>query len=210
MAKKVKKTQKGFTHEEFIRLFGFATNDEPQKGDAMLFIQGDGLSRPEIAVNLYRAGIVPKIVVTGEIKRKPQKHESRIESVLAVFRTNNIPEQDIIIEPNSINTREQAVEIMKLAIQHEWKSILLVVALYHEPRAYATFIRAMNEAGLRIRLITHPVRELPWFKKTQEGTRRYDLLGKELKKINTYAVKGHVASFREVVVYERWKERSKL
>jgi uncharacterized SAM-binding protein YcdF (DUF218 family) len=204
--KKESSTARGsFTHEQFARLLGFVANDELEKADAILFIQGDGLSRPEVAAELYYRGVAPKIIVTGEIRRNPKKSESRIESVLSVFRKKGIPDQDIIIEPNSINTREQALEMMKLIQSYGWKKIILAVALYHKPRVYATFIRAMNEVGLRVVFIACPVRGLSWFAKTGEGT-RYHLLGKELKKINAYAAKGHVASFREVIAYERWKE----
>ncbi|PIR89057.1 MAG: hypothetical protein COU07_03130 [Candidatus Harrisonbacteria bacterium CG10_big_fil_rev_8_21_14_0_10_40_38] len=195
-----------FSPQEFSQLIALALNDKIKKADVILFIQGDGLSKPEVAASLYKNGYAPKIVVTGEINKNPVKKDSRVESALKILKKSGIPESAIITERSSTNTREQAIEFMRLAKKNKWKSAILVAMLFHKPRVYATFIKRMQEEKTNIHFINNPVLGLPWFTKTKEGT-RIDLLKLEIKKIDLYTKKGHIASFPEVLKYQKWKEK---
>ena len=192
---------------EFIHLFAFVNNDTAEPADVLLFIEGDGSSRPEIAVNLYQAGLAKKIVITGETKRSQELFKSRLPKIILAVSRAGVPREHVIVEDVSISTREQAVAFMKLAKENHWKSATLMAPLYHQPRVYATFNKPMKESKLKIRFVNHPVRELPWFSQSSHGTRLH-LLKKELVKINRYSQKGHVASYQDVLAYQKWKEKN--
>ncbi len=194
------------TQEQYAQLFGFAVNDEPISSDVGVFIEGDGSSRPEVMAGLHHSDLIKKLIVTGETKRNPGKL-ARLPAVIKKLKKLNILKENIIIEPRSISTREQAVEFVKLAKKNNWKSAIISAPLYHQPRVYATFIKAMNEAGYNLYLINHPVRGLSWFEPSSHGTRQH-LIKKELVKINRYLKKGHVANFKEVASYQKWKEKT--
>jgi uncharacterized SAM-binding protein YcdF (DUF218 family) len=197
---------KQFSPEQFAKLLGFATNDNPEKVDALIFIEGDGGSRIEDAIVHYQEGRVKKLVITGEDTRNPKASESRTKAVYKKA-VKKVPARDIIVEDYSINSGEQGREAMKLVRDNNWKNIKLMVALYHQPRAYATFIKAMNEAGIKIRIVNQPAKGLSWFVPTSyRGHAREELFKRELRKINTYCAKGHVADMREVIAYQKWKE----
>jgi hypothetical protein len=50
-----------------------------------------------------------------------------------------------------------------------------------------------------------PVRNLSWFSETGWG-RRIDRLEQEFERIEKYEKLGHIATFDEVINYQKWKE----
>jgi uncharacterized SAM-binding protein YcdF (DUF218 family) len=196
---------KQFNLKDFIQLMAFTVNDEPEKVDVIVFIEGDGSSRPEFAADLYERKFARRILVTGETVRRGARRRSRTEPVAQSLAKLGVWRKDILLEQESTNTREQALNILKIAKEKKWKKIMLLVPLYHQPRAYATFIQALNEMEYKVKIVNQHVRGLSWFTKTSHGYRT-DLLKIELEKINVYLEKGHVASMREILAYQRWKE----
>ena len=190
---------------DVAQLFAFALSDRPERADALLFVEGDGRSRPAVAADLYRRGFAKILVVTGEISRHPSARAARIPKAVRALRRLGVPPRAIIVENRSTNTREQAIEMLALAHAHRWNRIILAVAAFHQPRAYATFIAAMRAFGPRRIIINYPVIGLPWFAKTPEGNRAR-LLRLEAAKIERYVRKGHAATAQEVLAYQRWKE----
>jgi uncharacterized SAM-binding protein YcdF (DUF218 family) len=53
--------------------------------------------------------------------------------------TMGVPSTDIIPESESLNTRENAVNVQKILQQENFKTILLVTSAMHMPRALAIF-----------------------------------------------------------------------
>ena len=52
-----------------------------------------------------------------------------------------IPSKAIVHESLSQNTREQAIEIIKMAKLNGWNKLILVASHYHQYRAYLTFLK---------------------------------------------------------------------
>jgi uncharacterized SAM-binding protein YcdF (DUF218 family) len=114
---------------------------------------------------------------------------------------------NIYIEDESTNTREQAVNIVRKAIEHDWRRILLVASPYHTVRAYLTFLKALMEAGKQrdIHLVIVPASQLSWFGKPKgSDLTRAELLDVEMEKIERYG--DHVASFEDGLNYlQMWE-----
>ncbi|MBI5147725.1 MAG: YdcF family protein [Parcubacteria group bacterium] len=195
------------TLEQLIEIYAFANNDAPEKADAIVYLEGDSFSRVGRCVELFKKKYASVILISGTDDR-PRLGCFPAQSVKLKMVKLGVPNSGLILEENSINTRDQAIEVMKIAKKRKWKKIILVTSLYHQPRAYLTFVGTMVELGMRLRIINDPVRQLPWFRRTPRGT-RLNILRGEVRKINIYLAKGHLASFRTVLEYQKWKEESK-
>lgn len=178
--------------------------NEPLKhADAIVVLEGDGYHRLPFAVSLYHEGWAPYIVLSGGLNA-PKQGSVPIKTMANQLKKLGIPEKAIILESTSLHTRAQAEEIEKIGREHHWKRMILVASHYHQPRAFLTFLKVFKEKKCSIRIVNAPVRDLPWFKKTAWGIRA-DLLLEEMKKIETYRAKGHVASWADGIAYFKKK-----
>jgi len=190
--------------EKFIVL---VDNDSLKKSDAIILLEGDGLFRVQKVVELFNAHWSNKIVFSGGIS-DPSYGSFPKEYIIPELIKAGISEENIIIEAGSLNTRDEAVEIMKLCKQLSWKRIILVASHYHQYRAYLTFLKAMKESGLLIEIINATAQNLKWFEDTGWG-KRFELLEREFAKIEKYSELGHLATFEEAIAYQRWKEEQR-
>lgn len=188
--------------EKFIVL---VDNDCVKKSDAIILLEGDGLNRCAKAIELYRSGLANIIVFSGGITDYSYGSISFSE-VLPMLLDNNIPIDVIIHEKNSLNTKEQATEVIKLADNYKWKKLILVASHYHQYRAYLTFLRSILNVKSDIILYNAPADNLLWFLETGWG-KRFDLLEQEFSKIEKYSAIGQLITFEEVTKYQIWKEQ---
>lgn len=186
--------------DQFIVL---VDNDIVVPSDAIIFLEGDGYNRINKVVQLYEQKFAPVIVFTGGIY-KPEYGSFNEEYVLPKLKEKGIPDRAVISEQKSQNTREQAEEVMKLAKEHNWKSIILVASNFHQYRAYLTFLKGMQDANLSLMIFNAPA-ELEWFSETGWG-KRFDLLQDEFRKIEAYKKNEHMASFEFAIEYQKQKE----
>ena len=180
---------------DFITL---VSNDPLRKGEAIVLLEGDGFARVDETARLFKEGYAPNVF--SGIADNPDYGSFPLSVVKPKLLAAGIPENAIIHEDQSTNTREQAVEIMKLVEKHGWKTILLVASHYHQYRAFLTFLQAMKESNLNIDIINAPARNLSWIEQTPWG-RRIDLLEAEFERIDKYRELGHIASYEEAVKY---------
>jgi uncharacterized SAM-binding protein YcdF (DUF218 family) len=101
----------------------------------------DAGDRVWYGANLYRAGKAPKIIVSGARIAWKGDGNPESEDLTKLLITMGVPEVDIIPESNSLNTRENAVNVQKILKAQNFKSILLVTSAMHMPRSMAIFRR---------------------------------------------------------------------
>lgn len=187
--------------EKFIAI---VDNDIIRESDAIILLEGDGLNRYQQAVNLYKNNTASKIVFSGGIVDY-EYGSYPFEDVLPQILKQGIPNEDVIHESKSLNTREQAVEIIRLAKKMNWKRLLLVASHEHQYRAYLTFLREIIDSNTNIILYNAPVRNMGWFKECEWG-KRLDRLEQEFIRIEKYSSLGHLATIQEAIEYQKWKE----
>jgi uncharacterized SAM-binding protein YcdF (DUF218 family) len=95
-------------------------------------------------VQLYFEGRAPKILFSGGMSSRGKVAEAVVMAQEA--RRLKVPANDIIQEKNSTRTREQAVEVKKIASSMAGKSILLVTSFSHMKRALMVF----ENAGFKV------------------------------------------------------------
>lgn len=186
------------------KVIAIIDNDCFEKSDVAVLLEGDGFNRFQKAVELYKKGMVKKILFSGNII----DHEYGsfpFEDVKPFIIMEGVPEFDIIHEDKSLNTREQAVEVIAMAEKNNWHKLALVASHEHQYRAYMTFLREVLDRNNGIILYNTPVRNLNWFVNNGWGI-RFDRLTAEFDRIERYSQMGHLASYKEVIDYQKWKE----
>ena len=187
------------------KIIALIDTDCLRKSDAIVLLEGDGLNRYQKAVSLYKSGWADKIIFSGGITDY-EYGSFPLSDILPEIIKEGIPESDLIHENNSRNTREQAIEIVSFVKKNPWAKKLILVATHeHQYRAYLTFLRVIIDSKLDIIIYNCPVRNLSWFAETGWG-RRIDRLEQEFNRIEEYEKLGHIATFNEVINYQKWKE----
>jgi uncharacterized SAM-binding protein YcdF (DUF218 family) len=185
-------------------IMAIVDNDCLIKSDAAILLEGDGFFRYQKAVDLYKKGMVSKVVFSGNIVQK--KYGSYpYEEIAPYILEQGVPADDLIHENVSQHTRQQAIEVIKLARDRGWKRLALVASAEHQYRAYLTFLREVLDTKSGIILYNAPVRNLNWFVDSGWGT-RFDRLKGEMERIEKYSKMGHLATVQEVINYQKWKE----
>lgn len=186
------------------KILAIVDNDTLSTSDAIILLEGDGFYRFRKAVSLYRQRMAPKIVFSGNIVDYDYG-SFPFSEVLPLMLKEGVPECDIIHEDKSLNTREQAVEVVKMAQERGWRKLILVASHEHQYRAYLTFLREVLDTKSGITLYNSPARNLGWFVDQGWGT-RLERLEAEILRIEKYTEMGHLAHADEVIAYQKWKE----
>lgn len=179
--------------------------DSARPSDAIVLLEGDGFSRYQYAIELYKKKLAPVIVFSGGITDYSYGSYP-YEDIKPLILDGGVEEADLLHERYSQNTKQQADEIIKMCIEKEWKSIILVASHYHQYRAYLTFLKSMLDAHIRLAIYNQPVRNLRWFSFNEWGS-RYSCLKGEFKRIELYFQKGDLASYQQAIDYQQWKEQ---
>lgn len=179
--------------------------DSVKPSDAIILLEGDGLNRYQHAVHLYKTSYAPRIVFSGGIT--DYRYGSfPFSEIKPLILNEGIPESHLYYEAASLNTKQQADEIIWLCIKQDWKRIILVASHYHQYRAYLTFLKSMLMSNHLISIYNSPARELSWFADNPWGN-RLDCLKGEFERINKYMQQGDLASYEDAIEYQRWKEQ---
>lgn len=188
--------------EKFISV---VDNDILRPSDAIILLEGDGLNRYQKAVELYNQNIATKIVFSGNITDYAYG-SFPFSDVLPHILNAGVPISAVIHENRSLNTKEQAVEIVRMAIENNWKRLVLVASHEHQYRAYLTFLREVLDKKSDIILYNSPVENLGWFSDSGWGI-RFERLDQEFVRIQKYSQLGHLATYKEAIDYQKWKEQ---
>ena len=98
-----------------------------------------GGNRTLHAFRLYRARRAPLIIVTGGNKFHQAGFKSESYYTAKILHSWGVPEKTIILESNSRNTHQNAVQVNKILKSRGLGRILLVTSAFHMPRAIKTF-----------------------------------------------------------------------
>ena len=189
---------------EMATIIAIVDNDFLNKSDAIVLLEGDGLNRYQHTVELYKQGWADKIVFSGGITDY-EYGSFPFSKVIPYILKEGVSTHAIFHEGKSLNTREQATEVIKLAFDNNWERLILVASPEHQYRAYLTFLRVILDTNTNILLYNSPAKKLAWFEETNWGNRYYRLK-QEFTRIEKYTQLGHLATFNEFLNYQKWKE----
>lgn len=112
--------------------------------DRARFLSPQSAQRLLRGVQLYYAGWAPKILFAGGDAAQIGIPEALVFAQEA--RKLRIPEQDILVEKNAQHTRDQVLEIKKMAVKNKWQNLLIVTSYIHMKRGLLAF----ENMGLKV------------------------------------------------------------
>jgi uncharacterized SAM-binding protein YcdF (DUF218 family) len=164
------------------------------KSDAIAVLAGTRAERWLEAVDLYREGWAPRIVLSqGQVepaealvRDRGVRFETDAERARTAMIQMQVPERDIIILPEILdNTAQEATAFHHMADAEQWRRLIVVTSKYHTRRTAFTFERELK--GSDITAIVHGSRYDP-FDPDRWWTRRPDFRSatSELQKLLAY------------------------
>lgn len=174
--------------------------------DAIVVLCGEDCE-PRLAVGaqLLRSGAARTILLSGGVDDGTRRIGA--QKARGVIMGMGIAPDRVEVEAESQHTRDQAVNVVRIAVERGWKRLLLVASNYHQYRAYLTFVRALRETGQdeAIWIVNAPVGHTGWWQ-APVGTEvlRRAFMAEEFDKIARYG--DHVASYEEGLAYLKYWE----
>ncbi len=111
---------------------------EPEIDDRVFFSKG--ADRVAHAVQLYKLGIIEKILISGGTGKLVNPGQGEAMQLLQAFMYMGVPEWSILIESDSRNTHESAVEVRAILDGlYLPEECLLITSAFHMRRASACF-----------------------------------------------------------------------
>jgi uncharacterized SAM-binding protein YcdF (DUF218 family) len=148
---------------------------------------------------LYRDGKAPKVILSGGRIQWRGQEPPEADDMATLLELMGVPKSAIVLEPNSLNTRENAVNVQQILQQQGIKDFLLVTSAIHMPRSLMIFRKlGMNPTPAptdflvtrqSLRLPTPEIKLLSLLPKSEELKRTNDAL-KEYVGIAVYRLKG--------------------
>jgi uncharacterized SAM-binding protein YcdF (DUF218 family) len=169
--------------------------------DAIAVFSGDGTVRLDATVGALRQRIAHHVLVSGGVDEPP--HSLHADDMRRYLIQRGLSPDRIIMDPESANTREQSERTAELCREMDWQKLLLVASHYHMPRAFLTLLKGLQTRDLDVLVIPLPAPAKWWGAPAGLETARIDILADELRKIDEYAAKGHVASYEDGLAYLR-------
>lgn len=157
-----------------------AVEDPLVDADAIIAISGDDGPRTETAVRLWKAQRAPLIIFAGSSLDPASAPSGELMKRDAVRM--GVPENQVLVEPSSATTEENAIRVGDLMIAREINSAILVTSPYHQRRASILFDRQLSGTGVEFH--NYPAADPEWDKNlwwTQEPSRSRTLV--ELAKL---------------------------
>lgn len=100
----------------------------------------EGADRVTHAIQLYKAGKIQKIIISGGTGSLTQSHIREATQLREVFLMCSVPDEDLIVEDQSRNTRESAVAVSEIIKKNFADSeYLLITSAFHMRRSLACF-----------------------------------------------------------------------
>lgn len=157
---------------------------------------GEAGDRFTEAMILYKQGFIRKILITGGSGSILDQEFKESEVIKSFLITNGFPEEDIIIEPNSRNTHENAVYTAAVLREYslEDRKHLLITSAFHMRRSLACFAKE------KIDVVPYPVDfrssyvawDIAWILPGPHALANWSMLIKEWVGMVAYKIAGYI------------------
>jgi uncharacterized SAM-binding protein YcdF (DUF218 family) len=175
-----------------ILLTGVTANDR-EPADRVYF--NHGADRVTHTVQLYKKGIIKKILVAGGSGRLISTARPEADEVFAVLVMAGVSPEDIVLENKSRNTHESSVNVKSMLTNINQEKILLITSAFHMRRSYGCFKKVgLNPDTFSTDFYTHPRHFTPdvLFIPKADSINLWQKLFKEWVGIIAYRIAGYV------------------
>ncbi len=168
-----------------LQLYELLLKQKPKKSNCLVWLQGDRFNRGHKVLELFRKKISSKIIISGN-NVLLDKHNLSTGEMRRWLIKNGVEPEKIVMDNISMNTKDQARNVINLAKKKRWKNITIVGSSYHQPRAFLTFLKQAQEQKWQGRLINQPA-ILKWDEVPDGGNKTTgEYLEEEFAKIKKY------------------------
>jgi uncharacterized SAM-binding protein YcdF (DUF218 family) len=105
-------------------------NSPPEIADTMVVLGGESWTRPQRAAELFRQGVAPRVLISGD---------GDCQDLRRLLENRGVPASAIQIECESCNTKENAEFCAPLLREAGAKRVIIVTSWYHSRRALNSF-----------------------------------------------------------------------
>ncbi len=128
-----------------LRLAGesWIIDDPLDRADAIIVLSDDNFyaDRATRAADLYRHNMAPVVVASG---RRLRPYAGIAELMEHDLVERGVPKDKIVrVAHNAENTREEAQALVQQALEHKWRSVIVVTSNYHTRRARYIFLHVL-------------------------------------------------------------------
>lgn len=192
--------------KDYWKLYNLLLNEKPQKSDAVVWLQGDRYDRGKKVLEIYRSKLTHTVVISGNDiligpGARPGEDNVWVADMKKYLLKNKVKLSDIVIDDGVLNTKEQAVNVVKLAKKNNWKKIILVSSAYHQPRVFLTFIKAANTCNFNGKITNQTFFIAADDVASGRKVKTSVLMRSELSKIENYQSKGDLVSYEDGYEY---------
>lgn len=171
-----------------------ATIPNREPGDRVYFARG--ADRVIHTVQLYKKGLIKKILISGGSGRIATTEEPEADKFKRAMVLMGVPESDILLENQTRNTYEsaRAVKPMLDALQISSTDCLLITSAFHMRRSLACYHKAdLRPHPFTTDFYTHPRSYYPdsLFEPSLEAMMLWQKLAKEWVGLLAYKVAGY-------------------
>lgn len=150
-----------FSHQYVLKKIGYFLifEQDPQKADVIIVLNGRDAERSLAAVDLYNQGYAGLIIMAGLVKQPGS--EEFWKRVGNNFEQKNFFQKAIEamgvpsnafkrIENGVTSTYDEAIVTRQFLKENGYKSILIVTSKWHSRRAYLTFKSVIKDDGIKV------------------------------------------------------------
>jgi uncharacterized SAM-binding protein YcdF (DUF218 family) len=156
-----------------------------------------GADRVIHTVQLYKLGLIEKILISGGEGRLVSVDEPEANKFKKVMLLMGVPETDIIIENETRNTAESAIEVKKILSQlgYQAADCILITSAFHMRRSLASYRNAgIDLESFSTDFYAHPrsFTPLSLFIPQLDAIEKWHKLSKEWVGIAAYKFAGYI------------------
>jgi len=135
-----------------------AAGNTPSQADAIVILGGDGgdFLRVRQAIDLFNSGYAPTVVFSGGTLTDAGLACSSAQLSLEAAQQLGLPSEAAIIADGAQSTYDEAVNLRRLAQQHNWHSLIIVTDLFHTRRAGRTFRTLLPDTTIYVSAAPDP------------------------------------------------------
>ncbi|MCX6779803.1 MAG: YdcF family protein, partial [Candidatus Magasanikbacteria bacterium] len=143
---------------QFENLQSLVLSQKHIKAQAIVWLQGDRLDRGQKVVELFEKKFASKILISGNNVlvgngTRPGENDLSLKKINLWLIKKGIPKNAIITEDQSLNTAQQAKNVLKFCLNKKWRKVIVVTSPYHQMRAFLTFLKYQSKLGSKVKII---------------------------------------------------------
>ncbi len=125
----------------------------PERAELLVALGGEAGDRSIKTLQLYEAGYAPRILLTGIEDSPFAVRPAYLNWRAQVLIDYGVPRAAILLDTQSSNTMEEAVNTRQLMIERGWQKVLVVTDPPHLRRALWAWHKAFSGTGLEFRIV---------------------------------------------------------